>query len=52
MLLSALGASLLGNLLTSKKLKKSKVSSRMQGKLPGRKVMRVGEVIVRAGQDF
>ena len=43
-LLGTLGASLLGNLLTSKGVKRSKI--------PGPEVIRAGEGTVRAGQDF
>ena len=43
MLLDTLSASLLGNLLTSKKIKV---------KIPGRGVMRAGEGTIRAGQTF
>ena len=44
MLLGALGASSLGNLLIGKGVKKSKI--------PGQGVMRAGEVRFNAGQDF
>ena len=44
MLLSTLGASLLGNLLTGKRVKRSKML--------GRKVMRAVENTFRAGQNF
>ena len=44
MLLGTLGASLLGNLLTVKGVKWSRI--------PGQGVIRGGEVVIRAGQDF
>ena len=43
MLLSTLGSSLLGNLLTSKGVKPE---------VPGRGVITAGKVNIRAGQDF
>ena len=62
-LLGTLGASLLGNLLTGKEVKQSKIllseTSATRAKIPGRGVMRAGEGIIRAvdgiiivGQDF
>ena len=44
MLLSTLGSSLLGSLLTGKGVKRSKI--------PGQGVMRAVESIIRLGQDF
>ena len=45
MLLGTLGASLLGNLLTDKGVKRPKSSN-----IPGRGVMRAGEGTIRAGE--
>ena len=44
MLLCTLGASLLGNLLTGKRIK--------LWKMPGQEVMRAGEGTIKADQDF
>ena len=44
MLLGALGATLLGNLLADKGVKRSKI--------PGQGVMQAGQGKIRAGQDF
>ena len=47
MLLGALGARLLGNLLIGKGVKRSNSSN-----IPGQGVMRAGEDTITAGQDF
>ena len=51
MLLNTLGASLLGNLLTCKGLKRSNIPGRGVIRAD-KKIIRAGEGIIRAGQDF
>ena len=51
MLLGTLGASLLGNLLTSKEVKWSNILGRGAMRA-GEGTIRVGEGIIRAGQNF
>ena len=50
-LLGAFGASLLGNLLTGKRVKRSKLPL-LEANIPRQAVMRAAEVTIRAGYDF